>query len=438
MQEILLEALQVSKLNIRSTRLENGERRLEKMEIFLKNVGKLKEARVKLQSITVVAGENGSGKSTIGKVLFSTFSALNEVEEKIKTLKQEALERELSRRQNLFYSRASIHSGEIIPSLLQLQDKTEKKIEEMLNEFFSDEKQGIIVDSDLVDSVSKILSIDDEHFLKRVVTLSFYREFSGQISNVYNRSDAQVELKVKDNNIRIVFDNKQQCREVCSPIALRRAIYFDDPFVLDELKYRIFPPNRWGTVGTEHHSTFLKQLLVNEQKDVIGEILNEERYMQLKNKIQQISGGKITKDTSRFFYVENGKKERIEVSNLATGLKTFMVLQILIENGQIVEKDVLILDEPEVHLHPKWQIVFAEIIVLLQNAFNLHILINTHSPYFLKALQVYIKKHQVSNAHYYLAIEDRRGYSHLEEVDDRVEDIYKKFAEPFGLLEAEQ
>lgn len=408
------------------------------MEICLKNIGRLKEAKIEIQSITVIAGENGSGKSTIGKALFSTFNALNDVEEKIKTLKQEALARELGRRQNLFYSRASIHSGETIPNLLQLQDKSTQKIEEILRDFFSNEKQEAIVDDDLVEGVSKILSIDDEHFLKRVVDLGFNQEFSGQISNVYNNSDAQVELKIKDSNICIIFDKNQQCCKVCSPIALRRAIYFDDPFVLDELNHRTFPPNRWGVVTAEHHSTFLKQLLINGQKDMIGGILNEERYMQLKNKIQQISGGKIIKGASRFFYVENGKTEKIEVTNLATGLKTFMILQTLIENGQIVEKDVLILDEPEVHLHPKWQIVFAEIIVLLQNIFNLHILVNTHSPYFLKALQVYTKKYQVPNAHYYLAYEDKKGGSYLEEVDDRIESIYKKFAEPFALLEAEQ
>lgn len=408
------------------------------MEIYLKNIGRLKEAKIELQSITVIAGENGSGKSTIGKALFSAFNALNDVEEKIKTLKQEALERELGRRQSLFYSRASIHFGETIPNLLQLQDKTKQKIEEILRDFFFNEKQETIIDDDLVEDVSKILSIDDEHFLKRVVDLGFNQEFSGQISNVYNNSDAQVELKIKDNNIRIVFDKNQQCCKVCSPIALRRAIYLDDPFVLDELNHRTFLPNRWRVVIAEHHSTFLRRLLINGQKDMIGGILNEERYMQLKNKIQQISGGKIIKGASRFFYVENGKTEKIEVTNLATGLKTFMVLQTLIENGQIVEKDILILDEPEVHLHPKWQIVFAEIIVLLQNIFNLHILINTHSPYFLKALQVYTKKYQIPNVHYYLAHEDKKGVSCLDEVDDHIENIYKKFAEPFALLEAEQ
>ena len=47
------------------------------------------------------------------------------------------------------------------------------------------------------------------------------------------------------------------------------------------------------------------------------------------------------------------------------------------------------LDEPEIHLHPAWQVIFAELIVLIQKEFNMHILLNTHSPYFLNAIEIY-------------------------------------------------
>lgn len=40
------------------------------MNLELKNVGKIKYADVELNGITVIAGENNTGKSTIGKMLF--------------------------------------------------------------------------------------------------------------------------------------------------------------------------------------------------------------------------------------------------------------------------------------------------------------------------------------------------------------------------------
>lgn len=38
----------------------------------------------------------------------------------------------------------------------------------------------------------------------------------------------------------------------------------------------------------------------------------------------------------------------------------------LLEGGVLRKKDILILDEPEIHLHSEWQIIYAELIVVLQ------------------------------------------------------------------------
>lgn len=39
------------------------------MRLELENVGKINVANIKLDGITVIAGENNTGKSTIGKML---------------------------------------------------------------------------------------------------------------------------------------------------------------------------------------------------------------------------------------------------------------------------------------------------------------------------------------------------------------------------------
>ena len=53
------------------------------MKLSIKNVGKLKEADVEINGITVIAGENNTGKSTIGKVLFSIFQSLYKLDDQI-------------------------------------------------------------------------------------------------------------------------------------------------------------------------------------------------------------------------------------------------------------------------------------------------------------------------------------------------------------------
>ena len=53
------------------------------MKLKINNFAKIKEADVIIDGITVIAGENNTGKSTVGKILFSLFNSLSNVDEKI-------------------------------------------------------------------------------------------------------------------------------------------------------------------------------------------------------------------------------------------------------------------------------------------------------------------------------------------------------------------
>ena len=53
------------------------------MRLSINNFAKIKKADILVDGITVIAGENNTGKSTIGKILFSMFNSMNDIEEKI-------------------------------------------------------------------------------------------------------------------------------------------------------------------------------------------------------------------------------------------------------------------------------------------------------------------------------------------------------------------
>lgn len=53
------------------------------MKLKIRNFAKIEEADIIIDGITVIAGENNTGKSTIGKVLFSIFNSLSNIDEKI-------------------------------------------------------------------------------------------------------------------------------------------------------------------------------------------------------------------------------------------------------------------------------------------------------------------------------------------------------------------
>ena len=53
------------------------------MRLKIKNIGKISNADIEFNGITVVAGENNTGKSTISKVLYSIFNSNYHSEEYI-------------------------------------------------------------------------------------------------------------------------------------------------------------------------------------------------------------------------------------------------------------------------------------------------------------------------------------------------------------------
>ena len=120
---------------------------------------------------------------------------------------------------------------------------------------------------------------------------------------------------------------------------------------------------------------------------------------------------------------------------MSAGLKSFTILKRLVENGNLEENGTIILDEPEIHLHPEWQLKFAELIVLLQKEFSMHILLTTHSPYFVSAIEVFSEKYKIDDKCKYYVAENEGNSSIIKDITGNTNIIFKKMARPFQDLE---
>ena len=54
------------------------------MKLKISNFAKIEEADIKIDGITVICGDNDTGKSTIGKILFAVFNYDNFRNERVK------------------------------------------------------------------------------------------------------------------------------------------------------------------------------------------------------------------------------------------------------------------------------------------------------------------------------------------------------------------
>ena len=148
-----------------------------------------------------------------------------------------------------------------------------------------------------------------------------------------------------------------------------------------------------------------------------------------------LKGDIVVNQNGEYYFKSNKDEKPLNIINLSTGSKSFALIKYLLEVGAIKDKDILILDEPEVHLHPEWQLLYAELMVLLQKKFDLSMIITTHSPYFLDAIDVFSTKYNISQKpHYYLA-ENVGEVSVLHDVSDHIDAIYKKLSDPMQILE---
>ncbi|MDE7388687.1 MAG: hypothetical protein K2M97_05480, partial [Muribaculaceae bacterium] len=82
------------------------------MKLRLHNILKIESAEIELGGLTVLTGENNSGKSTVGKVLFSVLKAVNNARQ-IDRLKTVSLIRT-----ELFSIKRMIHGSERLSALL--------------------------------------------------------------------------------------------------------------------------------------------------------------------------------------------------------------------------------------------------------------------------------------------------------------------------------
>ncbi|WP_018106595.1 AAA family ATPase [Porphyromonas bennonis] len=93
-----------------------------------------------------------------------------------------------------------------------------------------------------------------------------------------------------------------------------------------------------------------------------------------------------------FFIGKDGNS--YPISEVATGIKSFAILQCLLKRGLIHRQTVLVLDEPEAHLHPQWIVEYARIILLMHHQLGVRFLIASHSPDFVQAL------YRIANEYY--------------------------------------
>ena len=129
------------------------------MWIGLKNIARVEYADITLNGITVVAGANGSGKSTISKSLYAALEVVHDPQRQVQLEKRRS---RISMIRNLIYHSAGFKVNDI----LEIDEKVQQELRRadgnadvflMNMQHFLDENPGVIIlNSQIIDRKSVV------------------------------------------------------------------------------------------------------------------------------------------------------------------------------------------------------------------------------------------------------------------------------------------
>lgn len=480
------------------------------MQVHLENIGIIRNSTLEIDSLTVITGTNDTGKSTLGKILFSLIKAFSRYEEDLEVGEKEKVKKIYTELSNIYYRLRKEFDVELRTNKNIESSFASKELASPIDNY-SQLNKFLDVQSELSNNLrhhSNINDVELKSLIDRLEDMSFIFDknsiYSQRIDKIkaiygqeYNKTDLMKRALEKSlvsefySDLSYSGNSKVSCSEGQNKLVefeiengkVKHFNYFDDlrynevtfiesPTILhlfDSLKYA----NTRFEVQDKNYSLYsnrgiiafhVKDLVsklekagylddidirndyfqrsLNDYAENLGSDSNVTADMEPKTypliiEISQIINGDVgySKQFNDFVYHKklHGRTCAFKSSNIATGIKSFGILQLLLKADFLNERHLLIIDEPESNLHPEWQLKYAQIIIKLVK-YGIPVLVTTHSPYMVQALSVFSKKEGVAEQTKFYFAENKDSYSEIRNVTEDLREIFAKLTKPFEEL----
>jgi predicted ATP-binding protein involved in virulence len=261
---------------------------------------------------------------------------------------------------------------------------------------------------ELVHEISKI-SIERAEELLNTRSFTRFSNYLGQ--EFYNETG--LGLEAYELGVKLINDKKGIVQRLFTTESIS---YIDSPMMLDDRLHK----------GKIDHWQHLKNELIFSE----GKPLNKK--LQPLN-IEDILDGRAGINSENIvhekftFHRSDGKE--FNLSEVATGIKSFAILQLLLQKGLLTKKTLLIIDEPEAHLHPQWVVEYARIMVLLNKELGVKFLIASHHPDMISAIKYISEKEGVDDkVNFYLAEKSEEEFQYTyRDLGTDIDPIFESF-----------
>lgn len=423
------------------------------MWIGLKNIARVEYADITLNGITVVAGANGSGKSTISKSLYAALEVVHDPQRQVQLEKRRS---RISMIRNLIYHSAGFKVNDI----LEIDEKVQQELRRadgnadvflMNMQHFLDENPGVIILNsqimfkELEQLFRYCVEIDqkeDSYYIQYFSQMILDNIFQKQINCLKGTKEALIEFRDTYSTVSMkMIDNKV----VNTNFGMFRTstpspVYITTSDLVDFVgSYRtLYSSEKYGAIS--YVNSQLTKLLMREihTRNLVAEQYHklEGQKQIFENILGSVLEGEMYLEDRQLVYHDEWCNANIELRNIASGMKPFLILKRLISNGVFLEKICLIIDEPETNLHPEWQLKLAHLLVLLNMKLGVGVYLNSHSPYFVRAVEYYASQYDVLDQCKFYAMRrnEETGLYDSEDMTRQLGRIYDSLAQPFNQI----
>jgi len=391
------------------------------MKIKLKNLGIIKQAEFEMGDLTIVCGKNNTGKT------YTTYSLFGFLDSKNKFLQIDVMDgsvKDLLRNGSI-----SIDLKYYTTQINDILRKACKEYSKQLADIFAS-KEGLFKTSEFNIEVTKKPSLKKgfkqtiESGEGEIFSLTKEKDSSILLISLLSKDNIKfpyhiIKDIIADSIIKILFDDLLPNVFIASAERTGAAIFKDE---LDFARTRLLKEmhknkeidpmellfNNYHdyALPVEKNVDFQRKLPNISKKDSFI----TKQHPDILNKFNKILGGKYRLDKNdNLNFHPKGLRIKLEMGESSSAVLSLLDLGFYIKHVA-KPNDLLIIDEPELNLHPENQRLIVQILANLVNI-GIKVFITTHSDYIIKEFSTLIMLNSKDEDVFLKTIAEQEGYT---------------------------